>query len=276
MEDNQEYGNRERFMIPQRYIEEWRAIAPWTTDAQVEQDLVIARAIVEMYSDDLLKKSLAFRGGTALHKLYLTPQIRYSEDIDLVQINSELINPILKRMREKLSFLGTKRTVKQHIHNNTVIYRFDSEMQPIVSMRLKIEINTREHLNIFGLKEIPYEVNSSWFSGQCHITGYEIEELLGTKLKALYQRKKGRDLFDLYWALTHSDIDVEKVIHCYKIHMEHAVDKPPTQKQFLANMSEKMTDRDFMEDIRLVLTQGVEYDNEVAWELVRKELVEKI
>jgi hypothetical protein len=52
-------------MIPQRYIEEWRAVAPWTTDAQVEQDLVIARAIVEMYSDDLLKKSLSFRGGTA-------------------------------------------------------------------------------------------------------------------------------------------------------------------------------------------------------------------
>ena len=57
-------------MIPQRYIEEWRAVAPWILDAQVEQDLVIARAIVEMYSDDLLRKSLAFRGGTALNKLY--------------------------------------------------------------------------------------------------------------------------------------------------------------------------------------------------------------
>jgi hypothetical protein len=58
--------------------------------------------------------------------------------------------------------------------------------------------------------------------------------------------------------------------------MEHAVDKPPTQKQFFANMSEKMTDRDFMEDIRLVLMRGVEYDDEAAWEVVRKELVEKI
>ncbi|MDR1981285.1 MAG: nucleotidyl transferase AbiEii/AbiGii toxin family protein [Tannerellaceae bacterium] len=263
-------------MIPQRYIEEWRAFAPWTIDAQVEQDLVIARAIVEMYSDDLLRKSLAFRGGTALHKLYLTPQIRYSEDIDLVQINSEPINPILKRMREKLAFLGTKRTVKQHIHNNTVVYRFDSEMQPITNMRLKIEINTREHLNILGLKEIPYDVKNAWFSGQCNITGYEIEELLGTKLKALYQRKKGRDLFDLYWALTHLNIDTEKVIHCYNVHMKNAVDKPPTQKQFLANINEKMTDTEFMEDIRLVLKQGVEYDNRVAWDVVRKKLVEKI
>jgi predicted nucleotidyltransferase component of viral defense system len=263
-------------MIPQRYIEEWRAAAPWTTDAQVEQDLIVARAIIEMYSDDFLKKSLAFRGGTALHKLYLTPQVRYSEDIDLVQINSEPINPILKRIREKLAFLGTKRTVKQHTHNNTVVYRFDSEMQPIVNMRLKIEINTREHLNVFGLKEIPYTVSNTWFSGQCHVTGYEIEELLGTKLKALYQRKKGRDLFDLYWALTHFNIDTEKVLRCYKIHMKNAVDKPPTQKQFLVNMNEKMTDRDFMEDIRLVLRQGVEYDNEMAWELVRKELAGKI
>jgi predicted nucleotidyltransferase component of viral defense system len=263
-------------MIPQRYIEEWRATAPWTLDAQVEQDLVIARAIVAMYSDDLLSRSLAFRGGTALHKLYLKPQIRYSEDIDLVQINSEPINPILKRMREVLDFLGTKRTVKQHIHNNTVVYRFDSEMQPITNMRLKIEINTREHLNILGLKEIPYEVNNSWFSGQCNITGYEMEELLGTKLKALYQRKKGRDLFDLYWALTNWDIDTDKVVHCYNVHMKNAVDKPPTQKQLRANLTEKMSDREFTEDIRLVLKQGVEYDNDVAWELVRRELVEKI
>jgi predicted nucleotidyltransferase component of viral defense system len=143
-------------------------------------------------------------------------------------------------------------------------------------MRLKIEINTREHLNILGLKEIPYEVNNEWFSGQCNITGYEMEELLSTKLKALYQRKKGRDLFDMYWALTQLDIDAEKVIHCYNIHIKNAVDKPPTQKQFLVNMNEKMSDKEFLEDIRLVLKQGIEYDNEAAWELVRKELVEKI
>lgn len=131
-------------MIPRRYIEEWKTVAPWPNDAQVEQDLVIARALVEIFSDDLLKKSLAFRGGTALHKLYLQPQVRYSEDIDLMQINSVPINPILKQIREQLAFLGTKRTVKQHIHNNTVVYRFDTSTQPVIKMRLKIEINTRE------------------------------------------------------------------------------------------------------------------------------------
>lgn len=263
-------------MIPQRYITEWKTQAPWPNDAQVEQDLIIARALVELFSDDLLRNSLAFRGGTALHKLYLYPQARYSEDIDLVQINSEPINPILKQIRERLVFLGTKRTVKQHIHNNTIIYRFDTTALPVINMRLKIEINTREHFNVLGLKEIPYKIENSWFSGECMVKVYELEELLGTKLRALYQRRKERDLFDLYWALTHQNVDIEKLIQCYKTYMKFSVDKPPTKKQFLLNMEEKMTDREFLEDIHIILKPDVKYDNEKAWEEVNKGIIEKI
>ncbi|HCT93898.1 MAG: nucleotidyltransferase [Bacteroidetes bacterium GWE2_39_28] len=263
-------------MIPQRYLEEWKTQAPWPANAQVEQDLIITRALVEIFSDDLLKNALAFRGGTALHKLYLQPQARYSEDIDLVQINSEPINPILKQIRERLSFLGTKRTVKQHIHNNTIIYRFDTSTQPIINMRLKIEINTREHFHVLGLKQIPYIVENGWFSAECMLTGYELEELLGTKLRALYQRRKGRDLFDLYWALRNQQVDIEKLIHCYKTYMQSSVDKPPTQKQFLINMAEKMTDHEFLDDIHIILKPGIEYTNEDAWEVVRREIIEKI
>ena len=57
-------------MIPQRYIQEWKEQALWPTDAQVEQDLVIARALVELFSDELINKSLAFRGGTGLDSAY--------------------------------------------------------------------------------------------------------------------------------------------------------------------------------------------------------------
>ncbi|HBG41807.1 MAG TPA: nucleotidyl transferase AbiEii/AbiGii toxin family protein [Porphyromonadaceae bacterium] len=255
-------------MIPQRYIEEWKAVAPWPTDAQVEQDLIIVRALIEIFSDEMLRQSLAFRGGMALHKLYLSPQIRYSEDIDLVQINSEPISPILKRIRERLSFLGTKRIVKQHIHNNTIIYRFEPEDPSIMSMRLKVEINTREHFNVLGLKKIPYKIESSWFTGGCIITSYEIEELLGTKLRALYQRRKGRDLFDLYWALTNQAINRQKVLQCYKAYMNFSVDKLPTQKQLLVNMEEKMIDNEFLQNIHSILKPEVEYNNGEAWILI--------
>jgi len=75
---------------------------PWKEIAQVEQDLIIARAIVEIFSDDLLRKSLVFRGGTALHKLYISPQARCSEDIDLVQIDSEPIKQNLPTTSQRL------------------------------------------------------------------------------------------------------------------------------------------------------------------------------
>ena len=255
-------------MVEQSYIEEWRTAHPWS-NPQVEQDLIISRAIVEIFSDDLLRKSLVFRGGTALHKAYITPPARYSEDIDLVQITSEPINPVLKCIREKLSFLGMKRIVKQRNHNNTMIYRFDTEIQPVVNTRLKIEINTREHLNIFGIQEIPFKVENGWFSGECIVTGFAVEELLGSKLKALYGRKKGRDLFDLYWAITHLDIDVEKLLFCNTKQYENADQKPPTNKQFLRNMDEKLNDIEFTNDIFSVLKPDIEYEHAIAWEKVR-------
>ena len=67
-------------MIPRDYITQWRARAPWVEDFQVEQDLVISRALVEIFSHPHLRESLAFRGGTALYKLHIDPPARYSSD----------------------------------------------------------------------------------------------------------------------------------------------------------------------------------------------------
>ena len=58
-------------MIPSDYIIEWRAEAPWVEDAKVEQDLIITKALVNIFSHPVLKDALAFRGGTALYKLFL-------------------------------------------------------------------------------------------------------------------------------------------------------------------------------------------------------------
>lgn len=263
-------------MIARRYIEEWKTYAPWPDNAQVEQDLIIERALVELFSDDMIREQLAFRGGTALHKLFLKPQVRYSEDIDLVQIKEGPINPILQRIRQRLGFLGTKRTVKQKANNNTIVYRFESEIAPIINMRLKIEINCREHFNVYGLQEFPFKMENSWFTGECNLTTYCIEELLGTKLRALYQRRKGRDLFDLYWALTHLNIDTDKLIHIYKTYIAFSVEQPPSGKNFLSNMAEKMKDTEFTDDIHSILRPGIEHDNEKAYELIKTVLLEKL
>jgi len=89
-------------MIPKEHIIERRATAPWNEIIMVEQDLIICRSLVAIYNDEFLSSHLAFRGGTALHKLYLSPQPRYSEDIDLVQIQSGSVGVILDKLREVL------------------------------------------------------------------------------------------------------------------------------------------------------------------------------
>ncbi|MGY6520250.1 MAG: nucleotidyl transferase AbiEii/AbiGii toxin family protein [Mongoliitalea sp.] len=178
-------------MIPQSYITAWRKQAPWQENYQVEQDLIIQRALIALFNDEFIKGRLAFRGGTALHKLYLAPAVRYSEDIDLVQIKAEPFGAIIDRVREQLSFLGKPR-IKQKEHNNTIVYSIQSEDD--IPIKLKIEVNTREHFSVYGLVDIPVKLDSEWDKGEALVPTYQLDELLATKLRALYQRKKGRDL----------------------------------------------------------------------------------
>src|SRR5690554_2802754 len=151
-------------MIPEYAIKEWGNTVPWNSPEMVEQDLVICRALVAIFNDNFLAGRLAFRGGTALHKLYLSPQPRYSEDIDLVQINPEPIKPTIDRLREILSFLGVP-VVKQKRNNNTLIFRVDSTDMPITTLRLKVEINCREHFSVLGYEKINFSVTNQWFTG---------------------------------------------------------------------------------------------------------------
>ena len=139
-------------MIPKAYILEWQKHAKWKSNAQIEQDLVIERALIELFSNEIICDNLAFRGGTALHKIFLKPQLRYSEDIDLVQIRPGPIKPLMVEIGKAMSFLGNKRSIKQNVNMNTVVYRFETEIAPVVKSRLKLEINTREHFAVFGLK----------------------------------------------------------------------------------------------------------------------------
>lgn len=262
-------------MIPKPSIAKWKDQAPWNTNEQVEQDLIISRTLVALFSDDFLRENLAFRGGTALHKLYLKPAPRYSEDIDLVQIKEGPIKPILKRIGEVINFFEEERVVKVKANNNTLLYRFYAEYAPDIRLRLKIEINCREHFNVLEWQAFPFEVDSDWFSGKAEITTYHINELLGTKLRALYQRSKGRDLFDLHYADQHIAFDRDQLLYCYQEYMAFVVGKPPTAKQFLLNLEEKQTNPAFTGDLEGLLRPDIEYDEKKAFEWV-KTLIEDI
>lgn len=262
-------------MIPKDFITEWREHAPWTTDRQVEQDLVISRALVDLFAHKTIAEHLAFRGGTALYKLFFRPAARYSEDIDLVQTSPGEIGAVLDAIHAALDPWLGKPQWKHSEGRVTLTYRFESEDLPPVRLKLKVEINSREHFTVFGLRRHRFDVNSRWFSGSSDIATYDLDELLGTKLRALYQRKKGRDLFDLAHALSREGVSAERVIEAFARYTD-ADGARITRAMFEQNLAAKKTDAVFTADMTPLLSSATAWDFDHAFNAVSRELVARL
>jgi predicted nucleotidyltransferase component of viral defense system len=259
-------------VIPFDFITEWRAQAPWAMEAQVEQDLILSRAVVAMFAEPEVRELLAFRGGTALYKLHLRPPARYSEDIDLVQINAGPIGGVIDVIRRALDpWLGTpRRTTKEG--RVVLMYRMSSEGLPPVPMRLKVEINSREHFSVFGVEERELTVRSRWFTGTARVQTYQLDELLGTKLRALYQRKKGRDLFDLFIASRKAKVDPARVVECFARYLEHDGQRV-TRAELEMNLHEKLADDTFLSDVEPLIAPDTAWNLGDAADYVQREIL---
>jgi predicted nucleotidyltransferase component of viral defense system len=256
-------------VIPRANILAWQEHAPWGDTSQVEQDLILSRAIVELFKDPQVHRLLAFRGGTALHKLHLAPSARYSEDIDLVQVEAGPAKPMFRVIRECLDpWLGTPMT-KTKRNGIQLLYSFATEFQPVRQMRVKVEINTREHFSELGFVTMPFVVENPWFSGTADVRTFTLNELIGTKLRALYQRKKGRDLFDVWHAFQRAPANADAIVQCFRAYLKHQ-DLFVSRAEFEANLDAKALDPAFQGDVRPLLHDEVAFDQAEALRLVRE------
>ena len=159
-------------MIPTQNIVAWGAVVPWADQRQVEQDLIISRALVEIFSDDVLRDAVRVRGGTALNKLHFPKPMRYSEDIDLVRTSGGPIGPILDRLRVVLEpWLGRARFDQSPVAPK-FRFRVEAEDGSGVPIRLKVEINTREIQAFDGPASLPLKIDNPLVfrrSGHIHI-----------------------------------------------------------------------------------------------------------
>ena len=263
-------------MIPAAYIQAWNAKAPWPDARQVEQDLIICRALCDLFNAPVLKGKIAFRGGTAINKLLFKQPLRYSEDIDLVQVKAEPIGATVDAIREALSWLG-KCQSGQAGHSMHLVFKFTPEADAQTTLKLKVEINTREHSPLFGIKSYPFGVDSDWYRGKAEIASFEPEELFGTKLRALLQRRKNRDLFDLHHGLDQLALDPDKLMACFE-HYLALEGKPITRAAAEQRMLEKLT-RSLTEDIGPLLPAGIRFNDDdalQAFERVWRDLIARI
>jgi predicted nucleotidyltransferase component of viral defense system len=262
-------------VIPQANITAWRAHAPWLDDAQVEQDLALTRALIQLFAAPELVGKLRLRGGTALHKLFLQPACRYSEDIDLVQAEAGPIGALLDAIRSNLDPWLGKPTHSRAEDSVSLAYRFESEIPPVRPLRLKIEINTREHFTILGFASRRTTADNPWYSGSAEVTTFELDELLGTKLRALYQRRKGRDLFDLWLSISRGIVDPQRIVDCFEEYM-HREGHPVSRAQFEQNLHDKESDPAFLGDIKPLLRADVDYDAASAMAQVKQAIIERL
>jgi len=261
-------------VLAQAYITEWSAGAPWPDPVQVEQDLILSRLLIEAANDRLLGEALAFRGGTCLHKLHLASPVRYSEDLDYVRTDSEpRLGAIFDAFRSIANGIGLRehrrKFPSQESDMGTIWFDADPTEGPGL-IRIKIESNVAETEPFLPRVTRSYKIDSRWWSGEAEIPTFELDDLLGTKLRALYQRRKGRDLFDLWIALTRLQVNDRQIAAALTHYMK---DRVFTYPQLRRNLQVKFLDPIFSDDIAGLLIEIPEaYDAYKAAQLVLERL----
>lgn len=225
---------------------------------------------MEIANDPLLADELVFRGGTCLHKLHLPQPLRYSEDLDYVRVTKSPIGPVLDALREVGRSLGMTASTDVSIFPK-VFMRAEFESGS-GRLQVKVEINTYETAPALPTIHLPLEVDTPWWSGSAEVLTFEPAELMATKLRALYQRRKGRDLFDLWHALTTMRLDPVLILACLRTYRPEGY----TSRIAMANLRSHLADKLFRNDLRDLVVDASGYDIDAAGELVIERLLAHI
>lgn len=169
-------------MIPALSITAWGTDRPWPNREAVEQDLLLARLIVDIYNHPVLREELALRGGTCLHQVHLRTPLRYSEDLDFVRRTHTGIGGVFDALREVAIAAGLEVRGTDIGHHPKMRLRALAE-DSALPLRIKLEINTHETSPAGALERIPFAVSNSWFTGNADILTFSSAELVATKLR---------------------------------------------------------------------------------------------
>jgi hypothetical protein len=246
-------------------IQQWRNRVPWNDSDQVEQDLILARLMIEIARDPLLGDELVMRGGTCFHMLWLDRPWRYSEDLDYVRRTGGPVGPLFDALRtigDRVGFDKASTAVGHHPKA-----RLHSTFDSGTPMRVKVEMNTFERSPARPTTTRLLTVDSAWFTGSAEVPTFEGAELAATKIRAIYQRSKGRDLFDLWLAVAEAGLDPHDIADCFHPY------RPDNWSAAKAhdNLELKLADTVFVTDIEsLLANRPAGYSVEVAADAVRQ------
>jgi predicted nucleotidyltransferase component of viral defense system len=185
-------------------VREWRL-----REDVVEKDYVIGWVLWGIGADETLSTAWAFKGGTSLKKCYLETY-RFSEDIDFTvlpggPIGAEELSPILQRVLERVHqqsgivFTDRPPLLKPHVSGNytqgRVYYRGPRNAPGVASLILDLSASEKIARPTV-LQEIAHA-----YPDKLPIPGtvrcYSFEEVFAEKIRAMGERSRPRDLYDI-------------------------------------------------------------------------------
>jgi len=185
----------------------------------IEKDYVLTWVLIAI-ANSPLKDLLAFKGGTAIKKIYV-PDYRFSEDLDFTLIGEDISNDLLvKHLGDLYPWLLRQANIQlamdhldEHKSSNFAVYlNYSGPLNAQLDKRaLKIDFS-RDEVLVFPLVNRPVKAQySDCTQEKANITAYTMEEILSEKLRSLLTRSEPRDLFDVHYIMTHQMADVDAI-----------------------------------------------------------------
>lgn len=224
--------------------------------------------MVEIANDPYLGDELVFRGGTCLHKLHLPKAARYSEDLDYVRRSAGGI----AELTGAVTAIGRRldMEVRTKIGRHPKIYLRSPFESGSSTMRIKVEVNTFERASARPPVRVPHAVASPWFSGSAEVQTFDLAELVATKIRALFQRSKGRDLFDMWLAMTRLGVSPADLAECFETYRPDGY----TARRAELNLRDKLQSDSFRDDLLPLVGEWPDgYDIDLAGALILDEVL---
>src|SRR3989344_4799404 len=258
-------------MMQHTHLTAWQAHAPWPKRSQIEQDLRLSRGVAAIFGDEVLREHLAMRGGTVLVKAMDTETL----DGHLRRV----LAPVLGRPSDSL--IADAWLAIRNVLRPSKILRTAYKFVPLGLQReetIKVEVNLNESASLYPLVDVTLEVlDEDGDSMQATARSYDINEMLGTKTRALMQREQGRDLFDLAhaWQLSETGstpyaVDGAKSMQAFAWYLEEEGTHFSAQEAN-AHLDTRLGKAGFRHDMDTLLRPGLPaFDVDRAGEIVRE------
>lgn len=183
-----------------------------------EKDYVLVLALKHI-AESRLGNTLIFKGGTAIHHCYLD-QHRFSEDLDFSSNKKSLSLDEVKNIFAGSDYLSVK---KEYLSSATIKIEKLQYTGPLGQPNsLKVEIDFFQ--NVILPPQITIYKNV--WGINCTVRVMDMREIAAEKIRAMSDRARYRDFFDLFLLLEKYQLDLSEIIDLIK---QKEIRKPITK-----------------------------------------------